>query len=671
MPTSSNPASKRPDLLHRLTRACAEREQAGLLRRLHAVEPLGATRVRRDGRELTMFCSNDYLGLTQHPDLIAALRKAASEYGVGSGSAHLICGHSREHAALEEALAEWTGRERALLFSTGVMANAGVLQALLQRGDVCVQDKLNHASLIDAAQLSGAHLKRYPHADVEAAARQLGTQPEAAALLATDGVFSMDGDIAPLPELAALCRAQGATLMVDDAHGLGVHGAHGAGSLAETGLDTTEVPVLMGTLGKALGCAGAFVAGSAALIEGLVQFARSYIYTTAMPPALAAATRAAVRIAREADDRREILRGHIRRFREGAAQLDLPLLPSNTPIQPLLLGSAARANAAAQALEQAGLLVTAIRPPTVPRGHSRLRITLSAAHTPTDIDRLLETLAHLHSRAPLLQSLFFHISWAVMSELFIQTRGHGDTHMVLLHGWAMHGGIFEPLIEVLEDRCTLHVIDLPGHGRSHGSGLPLETATCARAIADVTPPAVWLGWSMGGLIALTAALEHPQSVQALAMLSSSPCFVRKPDWPYGMPPDVFEQFSRDLDTDYRATLERFLALEAMGSAHAREDMRRLRKQVFAHGEPDPRVLKQGLELLDRTDLRAGLSCLRQSSVWISGHRDRLVSPAAMAAAAEQSGGVHHDIAHAGHAAFIGFADTVVQALEPLLTGVPA
>jgi 8-amino-7-oxononanoate synthase len=326
---------------------------------------------------------------------------------VGSTGAHLICGHHREHARLEAELADWTGRERALLFSTGIMANLGVMQALLGRSDqqrqnaLCLQDRLNHASLIDGARATAATLKRYPHGDVEAAARQMATMPDAAALLATDGVFSMDGDLAPLSDLAALCRREGATLMVDDAHGLGVLGPHGAGSLADAGLSQDDAPVLMATLGKALGTSGAFVAGSSALVDGLVQFARSFVYTTAPPPALAAATRAAVRLARAGDDRREILRRHIERFRTGARQLGLPLMPSTTPIQPLLLGVPERATAAAQALEKAGFLVGAIRPPTVPQGQSRLRITLTAAHTATDIDRLLDALhAHLSPPAP-------------------------------------------------------------------------------------------------------------------------------------------------------------------------------------------------------------------------------------------------------------------------------
>ncbi|MEP6897793.1 MAG: 8-amino-7-oxononanoate synthase, partial [Rhodanobacter sp.] len=310
-----------------------------------------------------------------------------------------ICGHRSEHAALEETLAEWTGRERALLFSTGYMANLGVMQALLMRGDVCVQDKLNHACLIDGAQLSGAELKRYPHADVDAAARQLAARSDAAALLATDGVFSMDGDIAPLGALAALCTREHATLMVDDAHGLGVFGERGAGSVRAAGLDQRDVPVLMATLGKALGCFGAFVAGSADLIEGLIQFARPYIYTTAMPPALAAATLSAVRLAQTEQWRRDKLATLIDRFRMGASQLGFALMPSSSPIQPLLFGDAQAAVQAASHLEAHGLLVTAIRPPTVPVGGARLRITLSAAHDEAHVDRLLTALETLRPQS--------------------------------------------------------------------------------------------------------------------------------------------------------------------------------------------------------------------------------------------------------------------------------
>ena len=385
----------RTDLLERLAVQTAEREHANLRRRLRTIEHVEGPWLESDGRRLLGFCNNDYLGLAQHPQLIAALKRAVDDEGVGSGSAHLICGHRREHAQLEEALADWTGRERALLFSTGYMANLGAMQALLAHGDLCVQDKLNHACLLDGAQLAGAELKRYPHADAEAASRQLRSRPDAAALLATDGVFSMDGDVAPLAGLAALCAREGATLMVDDAHGLGVLGAEGAGSVAAAGLGQRDVPVLMATLGKALGCSGAFVAGPAALVDGLMQFARTYVYTTAMPPALAAAACTAVELARRDGWRREKLQALIARFRNGAAQLGLPLTDSPSAIQPLLLGDAQAALDVARTLEQRGLLVTAIRPPTVPQGQARLRITLSAAHEDEHVDRLLDALAAL------------------------------------------------------------------------------------------------------------------------------------------------------------------------------------------------------------------------------------------------------------------------------------
>jgi len=382
----------RPNLLQSLAARVAARERNGLRRRVRTFDATRGVRVRIAGRELLNFCSNDYLGLAQDARIIKALQNAANESGVGSAAAHLVCGHRREHVRLEEALCEWTGREAALLFSSGWLANLGVMQALLDRECVCVQDKLNHASLLDAARLANAALKRYPHNDVDGAARQLANAGGNPALLATDGVFSMDGDVAPLSELAALCKHEGAMLMVDDAHGLGVLGPHGSGSANEAGLSQEDVPVLMATLGKALGCMGAFVAGSHALIEGLTQFARTFVYTTAMPPALVVAACEAVRIAREENWRREKLRALIAGFRAGATQLGLPLMDSATAIQPIILGDAERAVTASRSLEAAGFLVTAIRPPAVPHGKARLRVTLSAAHDATDVDRLLDAM---------------------------------------------------------------------------------------------------------------------------------------------------------------------------------------------------------------------------------------------------------------------------------------
>ncbi len=349
-----------------------------------------------DGRPMLGFCSNDYLGLANHPDVIVAMQRGAEQYGVGGGAAHLVSGHSAAHHALEEELAEFTGRPRALLFSTGYMANQGVITALLGRGDTVYQDRLNHASLIDGGLLSRASFKRFAHGDAQDLNRQMESQTTGEALVAVDGVFSMDGDIAPLPELAAICRAKQAWLLVDDAHGIGVLGENGAGTLEQFSLGVDDVPILMGTLGKALGTFGAFVAGSEELIETLIQQARSYIYTTAAPPAVAEATRVSLRLVQEESWRRERLQELIKRFRVGMEQLGLPIMPSATPIQPILAGSAEQAVAWSSSLEEQGILVSAIRPPVVPEGSARLRVTLCANHTDEDVDRLLDCLDSLN-----------------------------------------------------------------------------------------------------------------------------------------------------------------------------------------------------------------------------------------------------------------------------------
>jgi 8-amino-7-oxononanoate synthase len=400
--------SPRPDPLQRLAAEHARRAHAQLLRRVRTVDTGDGARIVVDGRGLINFASNDYLGLARHPALVEALVRAAREDGVGAGAAHLLGGHRDEHAHLEEALARGTGGERALLFSTGYMANLGAITALAGAGEpgaraeplLCVQDKLNHASLLDGARLAGCTLKRYVHANVDSAARQLDTYPGDPALLATDGVFSMDGDVAPLAPLAALCRAQHAVLMVDDAHGLGVLGPDGAGSVAEAGLSQDDVPVLMGTLGKALGVFGAFVAGSATLVDGLTQAARSFVYTTAMPPALAAATRAAIDVARFEGWRRDRLTRLIAHFRHGAQARGIALMESRTPIQPVPVGDSAAALAASARLEAAGFYVPAIRPPTVPPGQARLRLTLSVLHEENDVERLLDALANALKPSP-------------------------------------------------------------------------------------------------------------------------------------------------------------------------------------------------------------------------------------------------------------------------------
>ncbi|MFO7593202.1 MAG: 8-amino-7-oxononanoate synthase [Pseudomonadota bacterium] len=370
----------------------AAREAAKLYRRRRTIDGPQGPVLHSGGRELLSFCSNDYLGLANHPEVVAALKKGADEYGVGSGAAHLVNGHSRAHQQLEEELAAFTGRPRALLFSTGYMANLGVVSTLAGAGDAVFEDRLNHASLLDAGMLSRARLSRYAHADTGALERKLSDSKAGEKLVLTDSVFSMDGDIAPLPELAAAARRHDAWLMVDDAHGMGVLGAHGAGSLEHFGLGLAEVPILMGTLGKGIGTFGAFVAGSETLIEYLINTARPYIYTTATPPAIAEATRASLRLVQSEGWRREKLQQLIGRFRRGAAQLGLQLMDSPTPIQPLLVGDAGEALRLSEALRERGILISAIRPPTVPEGTARLRITLSAAHTEEQVDTLLAAL---------------------------------------------------------------------------------------------------------------------------------------------------------------------------------------------------------------------------------------------------------------------------------------
>jgi len=376
-----------------LAEQLATRKQQHLYRsRLTTQGPQGAE-VTVHGQRFLNFCSNDYLGLANHPGVVASFQNAANDYGVGGGASHLVNGHSTAHHALEEALAEFTGRKRALLFSTGYMANLGVISALLGRGDAVFQDRLNHASLLDAGILSGARFQRFQHADVSDLDKRLAASEARRKLVVTDGVFSMDGDLAPLLEMATTTQANDGWLMVDDAHGFGCLGEAGRGSVDYFNLDQQQVPVLMGTLGKGFGTAGAFVAGSEELIETLIQQARTYIYTTAMPPAVAAASLTSLQLVQTEQWRRDKLNDLIKQFRAGAEQLGLELMPSQTPIQPIMVGDAECALQTSQALKAQGVLVTAIRPPTVPAGTARLRVTLSASHSEQQVARLLDVLA--------------------------------------------------------------------------------------------------------------------------------------------------------------------------------------------------------------------------------------------------------------------------------------
>jgi 8-amino-7-oxononanoate synthase len=352
-----------------------------------------------EGRSLINFCSNDYLGLAGHPNISLALKQAADVYGTGSGASHLVSGHSVVHHQLEEQLAEYTGRPRALLFSTGYMANIGAINALIGRRDLVLQDQLNHASLLDGGRLSQADFQRYKHVDMASLEQRLEQSSAEHKLIVSDGVFSMDGNLAPLREISRLAEKHSAWLMVDDAHGVGVLGQQGGGLVEELNMTVEQVPVLVGTLGKSFGTFGAFVAGSEALIETLIQFSRSYIYTTALPPAIAAATLASLKIVREETWRRDKLVQLVARFRRGAQQIGLQLAESNTPIQPVLINNDEKVMQVGQQLRAAGFLVGAIRPPTVPVGTGRLRITFSADHSEEQVDQLVAALDSLNLSA--------------------------------------------------------------------------------------------------------------------------------------------------------------------------------------------------------------------------------------------------------------------------------
>ena len=355
--------------------------------------------VTLEGRAFLNFSSNDYLGLAGDTRVAEAFKRGIDRWGTGTGASHLICGHTAAHEELEEALAALTGRPRALLYGSGYAANVGVINALLSVGDFVFQDRLNHASLLDGGWISRATFSWFGHRDnVDLEAKLAATDDEPTRkLIVSDGTFSMDGDMCRLDELVASSARHRAWILIDDAHGMGVHGTKGVGLVDPSRYSTADVPILVGTLGKAFGTAGAFVAGEDALIETLIQRSRNYIFTTAMPSALAVATQKSLEIAAAEDWRRDHLVTLIDRFRDGTRDLGFNLMPSSSPIQPLIVGDPARALALSRALAQRGLLISAIRPPTVPEGTSRLRVTLTAAHRVADVDHLLDALAYLRT----------------------------------------------------------------------------------------------------------------------------------------------------------------------------------------------------------------------------------------------------------------------------------
>ena len=363
-------------------------ESAGLLRNRRVLEGPQGARVRVDGLDYVSYCSNDYLGLAAHPKLVEAAISAAQKYGVGAGASHLLCGHTDAHEKAESALADFVGLASALLFSTGYMANLGVITALAKRQDELFCDRLNHASLNDAAQLSRARMSRYRHLDLEDLESRLAASVARRKIVVSDSVFSMDGDIAPVPQLLELCERHDALLFLDDAHGFGVLGGHGGGILSHFGISSPRI-VYMGTLGKAAGVAGAFVAGSGNLAQYLVQKAKTYVYTTAQPAMLAEAILASLEIIGEESWRRARLNSHVATLKSA---LGNRLMPSDTPIQPYLAGENQAALEMSSRLRERGILIPAIRPPTVPAGTARLRISLSAAHSEEEIADLAAAL---------------------------------------------------------------------------------------------------------------------------------------------------------------------------------------------------------------------------------------------------------------------------------------
>jgi 8-amino-7-oxononanoate synthase len=361
-------------------------------RQRHATQSPVGRELKIKGRTYLNFCSNDYLGLANHPALSAAAIEATTDRGTGAAASHLICGHQDIHQELENELAAHTGAEKAIAFSTGYMANLAFPQTFLKRGDLVLQDRLNHASLVEAGRYCEANLKRYRHLDFAHAQNILLKSSANKKLLTTDGVFSMDGDQAPLRELTEICRQTETLLLVDDAHGFGVLGKTGAGSLEQHGISVGAGVLMLGTLGKAGGSFGAFIAGDAVYIDSLLQQARSYIYTTALPPAVVAASRAAIHIFQTEPERREKLNSNINYFRQAVAKLHYPTVDSKTAIQPILLGDSKTALQATQLLQQQGIWITAIRPPTVPEGTARIRITISCEHRQSDLDQLIDVL---------------------------------------------------------------------------------------------------------------------------------------------------------------------------------------------------------------------------------------------------------------------------------------
>lgn len=666
-----------------------QRAALGLLRSRRTVDTPQSPHIVVDGKSYLAFCSNDYLGLANHPQLIAALQQGAQQWGVGAGAAHLVSGHFTPHHQLEQQLADFVGKPAALLFSTGYMANIGVVQALVGKGDTVFADKLNHASLNDAMQLSRAQVKRYRHGDMAQLTELLLGTSGGRKLIVTDAVFSMDGDIAPFSELLTLCEQHDAWLYVDDAHGFGVLGAQGRGSLAHLPPLSNSLPhrgerasergevsriIYMATLGKAAGVSGAFVAAEQVVIDTLINHARSYVYTTATPPALSVALSESLRLIAQGDDKRAHLKNLIMQLRGGLAELPWTLMPSQTAIQPLLIGDNQQALQLSEGLRQRGIWVAAIRPPTVPEGTARLRITLSAAHSAEDVEQLIKALhelaPHPSTKVPKITPIPHRFKRLAETSLHIEKHGSGAP-LLLIHGWGMHGGMWGGMVKKLAEEFCVYVVDLPGHGESHATANPARHGLgCGldsldffvSALTEKFPmPLTVCGWSLGGQVALRWAAREPLKIRRLVLVASTPCFVQQDHWRCAMDAETLTGFADALTENYAQTLRRFLALQVRGSENERELLVNLRTALFSRGEPNLSALQAGLDILRDCDLRDSLPTMTQPTLVIAGERDTLVPlQASQYMAAQLPHARLAIIKGAAHAPFLSHPDNVVE-----------
>lgn len=689
-------------ILDKLTAGLAALDVEHLRRRRRIVDSPALPHLNADGKPWLSFCSNDYLGLANDPEIVEALCQGARQWGAGSGASHLVGGHLRPHEELENRVAEFVGMERALTFSTGYMANLAVTPALVGRGDAVFADRLNHASLIDAALASRAEHKRYAHNDVDMLDELLTESDAKTKLILTDSVFSMDGDLAPLPQLYELAERHDAWLVIDDAHGFGVLGRQGRGSLDHFGLPASPRIVLMGTFGKAAGVAGAFVAGHAQVIEWLINTARTYIFTTAAAPALSCALLKSLELIAAGDARRAQLFSLIERYRNGvsaeAAAHGWRLADSPTAIQPLIVGDNKATLDLSATLAERGIWAPAIRPPTVPKGSARLRISLSAAHSNDDVDALLAALIPLspcgrgareeggvssgaepalltpplpvplpqgeRGRSLLLQGADETAATRPITKPTLAIRSFGNgPQITLIHGWGLGSAAWAPVEAALAEHFTLNIVDLPGYGASS----PQPDATIddiADQLAELLPPrSMLLGWSLGAMVALACAARHPRKVARLVLVGANASFIQREGWAEALAPADLDAFISQLQASPEALLKRFAALIHAGDANTRANQRAM-KACLADGLPaDAASLAAGLALLGSADLRGHAFAADQPVLLLHGAVDPLMPVAGAERLARQLSSATLDVFDgAAHAPFASDVERFVAAV---------